>query len=228
MKFIYHISVSFMNEGYIVIEIEYKNLDVSDFLDDIKGSALKNACRLATNRALDAAYRAGAGIMEIERNMERKGSSKLSYSVNSDKKRIKKSRFSEDVATLLTSSNPISLFNLMDPPQVVEQQKGKPVHRRRKLAFRIKKGNVIQSRKKFVSTTKTRKGELRYHVFRRGPNKRGKSVMIRGAVPGVHKTLIQDKNQEAMKIRAYKSFNRNFDKVFDREWLKALAKHGQK
>ena len=203
-----------------MIEIKFKGLDVTDFLDDVRGQALKVATVKATNRALDAAHREGGRIMERERNMERKKSdSKLSYPTYTKRKRVKFSNVRDEWACLKTSPKPISLLDYVEGAKTPESQKGKPVHRRRRLRIKISQASIEKS-KDFIA-----KVQGNAHVFRLAPGKILEKVRAKEAAPGVHQVLSKQENQDRMTVKAVQSFERNFEKIFEREYQKLVDKH---
>ena len=199
-----------------MIEIKYKDLDISDFLDDVRGEALKEATVKATNRALSAAYREGGRIMEKERQMEKKGSSSLSYFDRAKQKKVRSSHYAADWACLKTSDDPLSLQHYVEGPKEPEKQKGIPVRSRKKLKVRMKR--VTLKPKAFILKT----GDYK-HVFRHDPKKN--NAEMKQAVSGVHKVLSKEENQERMAEKGIAAFERNFDKIFEREYQKVVDKH---
>jgi len=202
-----------------MIEIKYKDLDISDFLDDVRGEALKEATVKATNRALSAAYREGGRIMEKERQMEKKGSSSLSYFDRAKQKKVRSSHYAADWACLKTSDDPLSLQNYVEGSKEPENQKGIPVRRRRKLRIKVKQASIEKS-KAFIARVKGNN-----HVFRLAPGQLIEEARAKQATTGVHKILSREENQERMAEKGIAAFERNFDKIFEREYQKVVDKH---
>ena len=199
-----------------MISIEFKNLDITDFLDDVRGQTLKEATVKATNRAVSAAYREGSRIMEKERRLEKKGESGFSYPPLTEQSKIRSSNVFEEWACLKTSDKPLSLQNYVEMFKEPEDQKGKPVRKRRKIDVRLRK--VTLKPKSFI----LRVGENN-HVFRHDPKQN--NVEKKQAVSGVHKVLSKEENQKKMGDKGIAAFERNFDKIFDREYKKIVDKY---
>ena len=202
-----------------MIHIDYKDLDISDFLDDVRGKALKEATVKATNRALSAANREAARIMAQERKLEKHGESSLSYSSRTKLKRVRKSNFTHDWATLKTSDDPLSLQHYVEGSKAPENQKGKPIRKRRKLRVKVKQASIEKS-KAFIARVHGNN-----HVFRLAPGQLIEESRAKQATTGVHKVLSRDENQDRMGDKGIAAFERNFDKIFDREYKKAVDKH---